>query len=80
MNAEVLPLRSQVGLCHRYGVPDLVRRIEDVLIMGKYFNNREQGPAYYTVCGAVCVVLPPPAFWVGLNAEMPRMVVIGAES
>ena len=25
MNAAVLPLRSQAGLCHRYGVPDLFR-------------------------------------------------------
>ena len=25
MNAAVLPLRSWVGLCHRYGVPDLGR-------------------------------------------------------
>jgi hypothetical protein len=33
--------------------------------MGKYFNNKEQGPTYYIVCGTILAVTPLPAFWIG---------------
>ena len=33
--------------------------------MGRYFNNRDQGPTYYFVLGVICAVMPVPAFWVG---------------
>jgi MFS-type transporter involved in bile tolerance (Atg22 family) len=32
--------------------------------MDKYPNKKEQSPTYFVICGAICAVLPLPAFWV----------------